>query len=38
MDVGQNYLYRVVPTLKEEGKVRKEKRGWHPRKAASKAA
>jgi hypothetical protein len=26
MDVGQNYLYRVVPTLKEEGKVRKEKR------------
>jgi hypothetical protein len=31
MGIKQNYLYRVLPTLEEEGKVRKEGRGWHPK-------
>jgi hypothetical protein len=30
MGIKQNYLYRVMPTLADEGKVRKEGRGWHP--------
>ena len=25
-----NYLYRVMPTLEQEGKIRKEGKGWHP--------
>jgi sugar-specific transcriptional regulator TrmB len=25
-----NYLYRVMPTLESEGKVRKRDGGWHP--------
>jgi hypothetical protein len=29
MGIKQNYLYRVMPTLAEEGKVKKEGRGWH---------
>jgi hypothetical protein len=29
MGINQNYLYRVLPGLKQEGKVRKEGRGWH---------
>ena len=29
--IKQNYLYRVLPILEEEGKVRKEGRGWHPK-------
>ena len=29
MGIKQNYLYRVLPTLEEEGKVKKEGRGWH---------
>ncbi len=28
--IKQNYLYRVLSGLAEEGKVRKEGRGWHP--------
>lgn len=28
--IQQNYLYRVVPELQKQGKVRKQKRGWHP--------
>jgi ribosomal protein S25 len=32
MGIKQNYLYRVLPILEEEGKVRKEGRGWHPKK------
>jgi ribosomal protein S25 len=31
MGIKQNYLYRVLPILEEEGKVRKEGRGWHPK-------
>ena len=30
MGIKQNYLYRVLPGLEQEGKVRKEGRGWHP--------
>ena len=30
MDIQANYLYRVMPTLQGEGKVRKEGKGWHP--------
>jgi hypothetical protein len=28
--IKQNYLYRVLPALAEEGRVRKEGRGWVP--------
>jgi ABC-type transporter Mla subunit MlaD len=28
MGINQNYLYRVLPGLEKEGKVRKEGRGW----------
>jgi hypothetical protein len=31
MGIKQNYLYRVMPTLAEEGKVTKSGRGWHVR-------
>jgi hypothetical protein len=31
MDIKQNYLYRVMPTLAEEGQVVKSGRGWHTR-------
>jgi hypothetical protein len=31
MGIKQNYLYRVMPTLADEGKVTKSGRGWHPR-------
>jgi len=31
MDIKQNYLYRVMPTLAEEGRVTKSGRGWHAR-------
>jgi hypothetical protein len=30
MKIQANYLYRVMPTLQSEGKVRKEGKGWHP--------
>lgn len=30
MKIQANYLYRVMPTLQGEGKVRKEGKGWHP--------
>lgn len=30
MGIQQNYLYRVMPELQKDGKVRKEGRGWHP--------
>ncbi len=30
MGIKQNYLYRVLPALKDEGKVGQRKdRGWH---------
>ena len=30
MGIQANYLYRVMPTLEEEGKVAKRDGGWHP--------
>jgi hypothetical protein len=29
MGIKANYLYRVMPTLQKEGKVKKRGRGWH---------
>jgi len=34
MGIKQNYLYRVLPGLEQDGLVRKEGRGWHPQAAA----
>jgi hypothetical protein len=31
MGIKQNYLYRVLPALEQEGKIRKQGRGWHPK-------
>lgn len=31
MGIKQNYLYRVLPGLQQEGKVVKQGRGWHPK-------
>jgi hypothetical protein len=31
MDIKQNYLYRVMPDLSEQGLVTKSGRGWHVR-------
>jgi hypothetical protein len=31
MGIKQNYLYRVMPTLAEDGRVTKSGRGWHAR-------
>jgi hypothetical protein len=30
MKIKANYLYRVMPTLQSEGKVKKRNGGWHP--------
>jgi hypothetical protein len=30
MGIKQNYLYRVLPPLQQEGKITKQGRGWHP--------
>ena len=30
MGIKQNYLYRVLPGLEQEKKVKKDGRGWHP--------
>ena len=30
MDIKANYLYRVLPTLEQEGKVTRRDGGWHP--------
>jgi len=35
MGIKQNYLYRVLPGLEQEGKVVKNGRGWHPKKPAA---
>jgi hypothetical protein len=35
MGIQQNYLYRVMPGLAEEGKVTKSGRGWHLRAGVS---
>lgn len=29
MGIKQNYLYRVLPGLEQDGKVKKQGRGWH---------
>jgi len=29
MSIKPNYLYRVLPTLQKEGKLRKRGKGWH---------
>ncbi len=34
MGIKQNYLYRVLPSLADDGLVTKEGRGWHPKQAA----
>jgi hypothetical protein len=34
MGIKQNYLYRVMPSLADEGKVTKSGRGWHVRDGA----
>ncbi|MDX6690471.1 MAG: hypothetical protein QOG15_1928 [Solirubrobacteraceae bacterium] len=34
MGIKQNYLYRVLPGLAEDGHVKKDGRGWHPKDAA----
>ena len=34
MGIKQNYLYRVLPGLADDGLVTKDGRGWHPRDAA----
>ena len=31
MGIKQNYLYRVLPGLAEDGQVTKDGRGWHPK-------
>lgn len=31
MGIKQNYLYRVLPSLEQEGKISKQGRGWHPK-------
>ncbi|MHB1469676.1 MAG: hypothetical protein ACYCX7_11025, partial [Solirubrobacteraceae bacterium] len=31
MGIKQNYLYRVLPGLEQEGRVAKQGRGWHPK-------
>jgi hypothetical protein len=33
MGIKQNYLYRVLPGLEQEGKLEKKGRGWHPKAA-----
>jgi hypothetical protein len=35
MGIKQNYLYRVLPGLEQEGKVSKQGRGWHATAAAA---
>jgi DNA-binding IscR family transcriptional regulator len=30
MGIEPNYLYRVMPKLVTEGRVRREGQGWHP--------
>ena len=38
MGIKQNYLYRVMPSLAEEGLVHKSGRGWHARQGAGGSA
>lgn len=34
MGIKQNYLYRVLPGLAQDGLVEKDGQGWHPKTAA----
>ncbi len=34
MGIKQNYLYRVLPSLAQDGLVTKDGRGWHPKQPA----
>jgi DNA-binding IscR family transcriptional regulator len=34
MGIKQNYLYRVLPGLAEDGHIVKDGRGWKPKEAA----
>ena len=34
MGIQQNYLYRVLPGLEQDGQVRKEGRGWFPKESS----
>jgi hypothetical protein len=34
MGIKQNYLYRVLPGLEQDGQVTKQGRGWHASPAA----
>jgi DNA-binding IclR family transcriptional regulator len=38
MRTRQNYLYRVLPGLADEGLVTKDGRGWHPGKPPEPAS
>ena len=38
MKIKQNYLYRVLPSLEQDGKLEKKGRGWHPKAATPAAA
>ena len=38
MGIKQNYLYRVLPGLEQNKRVRKEGRGWHPGGPTARAA
>ena len=38
MGIQQNYLYRVMPSLADEGKVVKSGRGWHLREPQGNSA
>jgi DNA-binding IclR family transcriptional regulator len=33
MKIKQNYLYRVLPGLEQDGNVEKQGRGWYPKAA-----
>ncbi len=37
MQIKQNYLYRVMPSLAEQGLVHKSGRGWHARQGAAQS-
>jgi hypothetical protein len=38
MGINQNYLYRVLPALEQEGKISKQGRGWYPARSYRVAA
>lgn len=38
MGIQQNYLYRVLPALEQDGHVRREGKGWHPTASAATPA